>query len=299
MEKVSVIIPTYNREKTIGRAISSVINQTHSNFEIIVIDDHSTDSTLGIVKAFSDTRIRYYYNEQNIGANKSRNKGISKAEGELIAFLDSDDEWRSDKLEKQISYLKKNNADICICKMLRHGFPKGYPRIVPDLPEGMIDYKTIISCFAVATPTIMAKREVFDEFRFDESLKRWQDFDWSIRACRKYKICFWNEVLVDAYSQSDGITQFDRNSLIDINIALQDKYRENYDIYPGLKERLLNELIKDKSLMGVRCDEEVSELLKIRFSGKYVIKYLLNCFNLLPLFYYIVHGFKRKCYINK
>ena len=100
--KVSVIIPTYNRAHLVGRAIRSVLNQTYQDFEIIVVDDGSTDNTEEVVKSFNDPRIRYIRHEENKGAAAARNTGIKAAKGKFIAFQDSDDEWLPKKLEKQM-----------------------------------------------------------------------------------------------------------------------------------------------------------------------------------------------------
>ncbi len=107
---VSVITPSYNTGKYIGETIEGVLNQTYTNWEMIIVDDCSTDDTDKIVKEYlKDERIRYIKNTTNSGAAMSRNKALKVANGEWIAFLDSDDLWTSDKLEKQINFMKKNN----------------------------------------------------------------------------------------------------------------------------------------------------------------------------------------------
>ena len=112
---VSVVIPSYNSEKHVINAINSVLKQTYTVFEIIVIDDGSKDDTKQIFENIDDTRVRYIYQE-NAGASAARNKGISLAEGEFIAFLDADDEWYPEKLEKQVNILKKNpNIGLNFC----------------------------------------------------------------------------------------------------------------------------------------------------------------------------------------
>lgn len=108
---VSVIIPTYNRANTIGYCLDSVANQTYKNIEIIVVDDCSTDGTVGIVKKYPDVRVRCIVLENNGGAQRARNRGIQEAKGEWIAFQDSDDEWMPEKLEKQVEVLSSVNFD--------------------------------------------------------------------------------------------------------------------------------------------------------------------------------------------
>jgi len=107
MPTVSVVIPTYNRAELLTRAIDSVLAQTYDDFELLVVDDGSTDDTEAVVTAYDDDRVRYLAHETNRGANPARNTGIEAAEGEFVAFLDSDDEWRPRKLEAQLDRLEE------------------------------------------------------------------------------------------------------------------------------------------------------------------------------------------------
>lgn len=106
---VSIIMPSWNTAKWISESIESVINQTYKNWELIIVDDCSTDNTDEIVKLFSDKRIKFFKNEKNSGAALTRNRALREAQGEWIAFLDSDDLWNPDKLEKMISFMQSNN----------------------------------------------------------------------------------------------------------------------------------------------------------------------------------------------
>ena len=110
MEKdlVSIIMPSYNTAPYIGETIQSVLNQTYQNWEIIIMDDCSTDNTDEVVASIKDERIKYFHNEKNSGAAVSRNRALREAQGRWIAFLDSDDIWMPEKLEKQISFMKSN-----------------------------------------------------------------------------------------------------------------------------------------------------------------------------------------------
>lgn len=105
---VSIIMPSYNTGRLIGESIESVINQTYSNWELLIVDDHSTDHTEEVVRSFPDDRIRFFSNEENLGAALSRNRAMREARGEWIAFLDSDDLWEPEKLEKQIDFMQRN-----------------------------------------------------------------------------------------------------------------------------------------------------------------------------------------------
>lgn len=110
---VSIIAPMYNIESFVIETINSVLNQTYSNFELILIDDKSPDNTVKEVKNFDDPRIRLIVNEQNLGAGETRNVGIRAATGDMIAFLDADDRWYPQKLEKQISFMQETGSAIC------------------------------------------------------------------------------------------------------------------------------------------------------------------------------------------
>ena len=105
---VSIIMPSYNTAAYIKESIQSVLNQTYTNWELIIVDDCSTDSTDEVLETIKDSRIRYFKNDKNSGAAVSRNKALREAKGQWIAFLDSDDLWMSDKLEKQINFMKNN-----------------------------------------------------------------------------------------------------------------------------------------------------------------------------------------------
>lgn len=106
---VSVIMPSWNTGKFIAESIDSVLAQTYENWELIIVDDCSTDNTDEVVAGYHDPRIRYFKNEQNSGAALTRNRAIREARGEWIAFLDSDDLWQPEKLEKQIAFMKEHN----------------------------------------------------------------------------------------------------------------------------------------------------------------------------------------------
>lgn len=104
---ISIIIPAYNSAKYISLAVKSVLNQTYQDFELLIIDDGSTDNTKEIIESFKDKRIEYIY-QNNTGAASARNTGIKKAKGEYIAFLDADDRWKPDKLARQIKEITCN-----------------------------------------------------------------------------------------------------------------------------------------------------------------------------------------------
>ena len=114
--KVSIILPTYNRAYIIEKGINSLLNQTYQDFEIIIVDDGSTDNTEEIIKKLQekDKRIKYIKLKTNKGAATARNIGIKAARGEYIAFQDSDDEWMHEKLEKQVKVLDTSSKEVVV-----------------------------------------------------------------------------------------------------------------------------------------------------------------------------------------
>ena len=120
-EKVSIIVPMYNAEKFIGKTIESVLSQTYKNWEMLIMNDVSTDKSLAVVNEYAkkDDRIMVVNTEKNMGVVKGRNHLIDLANGKYIAFLDADDYWHSQKLEKQIQFMKEKNAGISCTEYTR------------------------------------------------------------------------------------------------------------------------------------------------------------------------------------
>lgn len=142
---VSIITPLYNGGRYVKETIMSVQKQTYENWEMIIVDDGSTDDSQEIVLqiAAQDARIRYYKNEKNMGVADTRNKAIALAQGRYIAFLDSDDLWKKDKLERQISYMESKQAAFCYtaCEVIdAEGNATGIQRHVPE----QVSYKQLL-----------------------------------------------------------------------------------------------------------------------------------------------------------
>ncbi|VVS95301.1 glycosyltransferase family 2 protein [Desulfoluna spongiiphila] len=202
---VSVIIPTYNREKSILRAVSSVLNQTYTNIEVIVVDDGSTDNTESIVLKIKDKRLKYF-KTKNHGANFARNFGIKKSSGEIIGFNDSDDEWLPTKIEIQLGYLIKNDLDAVFTQLKIKRTRKEY--IVPkNIPINLNLKNAILVCNYIGTPSLLLKKKVFEEIGlFSIELKRLQDWDFAIRLCQFQKVGFLKIPTANIYTGTDSIT---------------------------------------------------------------------------------------------
>ena len=203
---ISVIIPTYNREDVLGRSIRSVLNQTVSDIDLIIVDDGSTDGTRELVQGFmkEDSRVRYIESKENRGASAARNLGVSNASCDFIAFQDSDDEWFPHKLERQL----QNNLDdvgICYCNYQMVS-PEGKVFRVFPAPEKADSEKngniffSLLKEACIGTPTILMKKKVFYEIGgFDESFSSIEDYEFSVRVAEKYPILHVDEVLMNVY----------------------------------------------------------------------------------------------------
>lgn len=209
---VSVIIPTYNRAQLLPNAIKSILEQTYKNLEIIVVDDCSDDETEDVLKQLQVDNLRYIRLDERHGANFSRNVGIKESNGSFIAFQDSDDVWHSDKLEKQLALFEKENADVVFCPICQHNGSKiqVYPILKHD--ESLLNHVLVEN--VISTQTLIGRKEVFNDDKFDNSLKRFQDWDLAIRLISKYNVKYVDEPLVDAFIMKDSISKSPQNAVL-------------------------------------------------------------------------------------
>lgn len=196
--KVSVIIPTHNRAILVDRAINSVLAQTYRDFELIIVDDGSTDNTEKVVKSFKDTRIRFFRHEHNEGAPAARNTGIKMARGEYVTFLDSDDEYAPEKLQEQVSLFKTNSdakLGVVVTGLMRiNDFPKNSgvktEILLSPCPSGYIYdvFFLLGGKYPTEIASMMVKREyLLKEGMFDEELSASQFWDMGARLAKKYE----------------------------------------------------------------------------------------------------------------
>lgn len=186
MTEVSVIIPTFNRARQVMWAVSSVLCQTHPHYEILVVDDGSTDGTRGQLTHL-ENHFRYLRHDQNLGVSTARNRGIRASQAPLIAFLDSDDYWLPEKLAAQVAFFYRN-PEAVICQTEEIWIRKGHrvnPRMKHLKPSGDIFEASLRLCL-VSPSAVMLKRSLLDEVGlFDEDLPACEDYDlWLRIACR-------------------------------------------------------------------------------------------------------------------
>lgn len=261
-EMVSVIIPTYNRKNSIIYAIESVLNQTYTNLELIVVDDGSTDGTQNILEQIKDKRFRYVY-QKNSGACVARNRGIDLAQGEYIAFHDSDDTWLPNKLEKQMKIFEKYNVDIVFCK-LNYKNGDGVMLVQPSyIHEGFLI--PVVNLFGIGTQTLVAKNSVFKNIRFDNELPRFQEFELLYRASKQYSLYCVDEGLVDYSIGSDSISSNPEKLYRTCQLILT-KHPELKNDYPIMMEFMAHSLLTSANILKERKDWCYKKYVKFAFS---------------------------------
>ena len=202
--KVSVIIPVYNGAKFIENAIDSVISQTNQNFEIIIIDDGSTDNTHKIVKGYGD-KIKYFAQE-NQGQACAINKGLEMSEGEYIAYLDSDDMYYPEKLEEQLNYFY-NHPDVGLVYSDRHHVDS-FAKIISLVQSRKLDHFLFLQENRLSRSSVMHKRKCLDEVGlFDACISGGDDWDMWIRIYEKYKFGYINRPLIKYRIHKNNISK--------------------------------------------------------------------------------------------
>jgi len=241
--KVSVIIPFYNRIPSVCNAVKSVLGQTHKNFEIILINDGSTEDITKLLSIINKhDNIKLIKLEQNYGPAKARNIGMENASGEYIAFLDSDDLFVKEKLETQLLEMKLTGYLFSHTSYIRKGFDTEIVMNTAEYTNGMVVPKIICSC-GIATPTLMIHKDLYkdDKFRYNTNLKIGED------------VCLYLKSLKDIYVL--GITK----PLTIVNVS-ETTCAYNYDKQlEGLKN-IINYVINDVNL--TKYDTEISYLFK-------------------------------------
>jgi glycosyltransferase involved in cell wall biosynthesis len=210
---ISVILPTYNRAGVLQRAIESVLQQSEADFELIIVDDGSTDETTGVLASIEDSRIQVVRSELNRGGNWARNRGIECATADFVSFLDSDDVYLPEKLEVTLSLFSENpNVDVWLDSFVcldERG--RGKPDKLTINPNGCFgaDFRSGLFERTIAKPTTamsMRRKAIFEIGLFDESLRRRQDFDIILRLSKAHICMTTDRVLWVKHDTPDGIS---------------------------------------------------------------------------------------------
>jgi GT2 family glycosyltransferase len=238
---VSVIIPTYNRKILLAKAIDSVLSQTYTDFELIVVDDGSDDGTPDLLKKYH-LKLRALI-QSNKGVSAARNAGINASKGQLIAFLDSDDLWLKNKLKRQVDFFT-HNPDALICQTdeiwIRNG-RRVNPKKRHKKPSGMIFEQSLALCL-ISPSAVMLRKTLLDEVGlFDEGLPACEDYDLWLRICRKYPVYLIDEPLIikhgGHFDQLSKMPKLDKYRIIAL-CKILDGGHLNFDQYKAAVKML-------------------------------------------------------------
>lgn len=194
---VSIIMSVYNDEKYLNEALDSIFAQTIQNFELIIIDDCSTDDTVKIIESYHDKRIRLMVNDKNEGLTKNLNKALKYVRGKYIARMDGDDRSRPQRFEKQIAFLEEN-PDLMLISCRTHMF--GEEDLISDIQGTPKQLQTMMLIRPVlAHPGFMMRRELIEVhgFQYDETYRSAQDYNFAVRVAREFSIGITKEILLD------------------------------------------------------------------------------------------------------
>ena len=221
-KKVSIVIPTFNCARFIAQTISSVLIQNYKNFEIIVIDDCSSDNTVDIISAINDSRIKIIQNKRNRGAAYCRNIGIENSSGEYIAFLDGDDLWAADKLSNQINFMEKHNYGFCYTDYQlidENGQSLGIRYSGPNV----VTHKMFLKIDYIGTSTVIYKRSIFPNLSIPDTIfKRNDDALWLTLSTKTH--CYRLSGLYASYRRrSQSISSGKKSRLFKHHVLLYKK----------------------------------------------------------------------------
>jgi glycosyltransferase involved in cell wall biosynthesis len=255
---ISIIVPSFNREHTILRALNSLINQTYANIEIIVVDDCSTDNTVPLIKSLMKTepRLQLVINPENQGPNPTRNRGIAHATGKYLSFLDSDDEWYLETIEILWNKIKTTSDKVGVVYAGINFITDTYERKIYPKFRGNVfrDFMTkgAIGSYPLIKREVFTKTGLFDE---SEELRRGgnQEYELWIRIAQHYEFESVNEVLLKHYFHADSVTfqsaikrPFTKiNSYLYIWKKYQQYFTEDTDAYVFFCYKIF-EMLKDK-----------------------------------------------------
>ena len=243
---VSVIMPAYNASRFIRQAINSVLSNTYKNFELLIVDDCSTDDTFSIIQSYHDSRIKVFQNPSNLGYLKSWNFLMDKTKGTLISFCDSDDYISKEKIKDQVDYLVAHpEISMCGCNALiitendEQLMSKKYPSSWEEISANLLQEYSFPFCGSA----VMIRREVYESvggYRNFFDRLGWEDHDWLIRCCEKFKASNLSETHYYYRQTADSITR---------------SYSEK-DIYKLKSKKIGIEIAKHKLATGVDLIDE-------------------------------------------
>ena len=307
---VSVIIPTYNRADLISKPIQSVLAQSYQDFEIIVVDDCSTDNTETVLESFDDPRIHYIQHQTNSGAAVARNTGIDRSTGDYVAFLDSDDEWLPEKLEKQLNLFQQCGSEV---GFIYTGFAavnesNQVQRVISSNYRGSLSDHLLYNNFIGTPSTVIVRRKYLKQVKgFDPNMPSFiEDMDLWLRLSEHCQFEVIPEVLtLYAYGDSGDRLTLNHKSVVEGTLAFICKHHSK-DTFDTSKRGQMGLSNKDRSEylfeMGrtLMCSGFlISHLEAIQVGRRYhLLSFKTNFLSFKPLFYYAASLLGKDAYFS-
>ncbi|HCL5277183.1 TPA: glycosyltransferase family 2 protein [Salmonella enterica] len=250
---ISVLLPAYNCEKYIGEAIDSILNQSFSDFELIIINDCSTDNTDDVIKKFLyDKRIRYYINSENLQLVKTLNKGLELCRGKYIARMDADDIAFPSRLMQQIIFLESNNDYVLIgTEYVTFGAKSRYIR----LPHSDVDCRSaMLTCSPFCHPSTMFRREIIDKYnlKYDTNYMHAEDYKFFSELAKRGKVANIGSVLLKYRVHDNQITKKYANEQMDVRLKIihENNGIHTIDMHLFLKRNILKGVVTEYFMKG-------------------------------------------------
>ncbi len=253
--KVSVMMPVYNRERYVGEAIESILSQTFTNFELIIVDDGSTDNSLNIINSFSDKRIRVYQNDQNSGIGYTRNRLLELSKGQYLAVLDSDDVAFPNRLEEQVSFLDANED---------YGLVGSWAELIDENSRPLkkyYRYKENEEIYSIlffhnffAHSSVMMRSKIIPFLKYNSEYTPAEDYELFIRIAEKSKVCNLQKPLVKYRIHDMNISDENKNKeILNRQRRILKEQLQKLEVY--VSEQELDSLFKISRRFAVSFEE--------------------------------------------
>jgi len=282
--RVTVLMPVYNGERDLREALESILRQTFTRFEFLIINDGSTDSSVEIIQSYADTRIRLVHNDRNLGLVDSLNRGLELSRGEFVARMDADDISRVERLERQVRFMDENPR-IGVCGSWVRVFSESGARVwkLPASSEA-IRCEQFLGV-GVAHPTVMMRRQLFADhlLAYDPGYRHIEDYELWVRALRFMDFGNIQEVLLDYRTGPAQISTLHRAEQLAAVAPLRVQRVRELGIEPTPAEQELHEMILNGKVPPDRVflDRAEQWLLKLEAANKAAAGYHAGFFSRL------------------
>ena len=227
---VSIIMNCWNGEKYLAASVQSIIEQTYKNWELIFWDNNSDDDSKNILLSFKDKRIKYFNGKKKVNLYFARNKAIKKAKGKYLCFLDTDDLWKSDKLEKQIKFISKKKVKFIYSNYYILKNQKKKIAFFKNLPEGIIT-NNLLKFYSVGLLTVIMEKNLLKKFKFNKKYNVIGDFDLFIRLSRIVKFYYMHTPLAISRSHEKNFSRLNSKLFVNERINWFKENKEDFKSY--------------------------------------------------------------------